>query len=733
MSLVAIPDLGLSYEKADSFFYVNKDQKGLQPIKVDLPAQPAWHLIDGYGLPPELQIFPYQEVPEKLLILMGKKKKVPTKTGFREVDYTIDDCHAELNKNRLYYSAEIRWIEQQWHRVLYGYWVYINGKATYIDGWHYFYVNFWFVDGKRKDGRPYYRDRDRRWFLFARFCYVDSFCYGFNYPKHRREGATYRCECINFFLALTNRNKMTGIQSMTDEKAQEAFEIHLLEPVKRLPFFFRPSTTTGDDDKTKMIMNRPRARGLAKKTNEIGSRITQKMAKPSAYDSRKLIFWHGDEVAKQSEVSPTDVVKRWQIVKQTLAQGSYIHGLAIHTSTVGEFSKGGGAEFKRICDSSHYEQRGANNQTASGLYNLFLGADDGLDGFVDVYGNSIIEDPATPVLNNEGDLVKIGARNFILNNRKAMKSVGDEEGYGEYIRLFPLYYIECFRKGNKDSGLPLTIINDRLDLVTFDPKTIRGNFDWVGKRFASKVRFIPRVDGLFHVSWLFPDHMQSDMYYDAENKFWRPREPGFTFGGFDSGKFEKTKSRRKSKAAGAIFWKKDHRFDHERKLPSFCLSNKFVCTYEEEYTDSDLWCEQMLMMLIFYNAWGYPEMDAGHFAKFVIDHGFDGYLMYSLDIKSGKFDPNPGESARRASKQELFRLVNNYFQNYGMYENHADILHQAANIEGIDDLTNYDLFAACGYAKKASEVEHHKHLHIMQVTGQAPMDDSDLVSADGYC
>jgi len=39
-----------------------------------------------------------------------------------------------------------------------------------IDGWHYFYCEWWNIDA----GLPKYRDRDRKFFLFARKIYTET-------------------------------------------------------------------------------------------------------------------------------------------------------------------------------------------------------------------------------------------------------------------------------------------------------------------------------------------------------------------------------------------------------------------------------------------------------------------------------------------------------------------------------------------------------------------------------
>ncbi|MBE3086021.1 MAG: hypothetical protein IMZ64_07375 [Bacteroidetes bacterium] len=300
------------YKEPDKYLWVNLDDKDLTPIRIDLPQPPAYHLIDGFGLPPKEQYWKVPELPRRLKEL---QKNVET----------IDDIWEALETNQIVYEDEIKFIEKQWEYRLNGYWFFNNGKPTYIDGWNYFYIAWWHLD----TGLPKYRARDRKFFLFARYIlndrqtfktidekgrailndgtgYYDMIDaggrvhYGFNYPKHRREGATYKAECINYEIISRSIGAWGGIQSMNEVQGRKCFLKHLVGPWKKLPFFFKPNYEGSTSPKTELSFSPPAQRLSSKgslATSKIGleSMINFDNAEPAAYDGDKLYFHHDDD------------------------------------------------------------------------------------------------------------------------------------------------------------------------------------------------------------------------------------------------------------------------------------------------------------------------------------------------------------------------------------------------------------------------------------------------------
>jgi len=372
------------YTNEDRSLIVNENDRELSPIEIPLPKAPAVELIQNYGLKADDQVFTREKIPDKVLELNER---------FNEGQFSLDELWAYIDANQRKFKEEIAFIADQVNKRLYGMWVYIDGKPTYLNGWNFFYLNYWPLD----NGLPEYRDRDRKFFHFAKFCYDDPYCFGFNYPKHRREGATSKASCIHFCVVTQQFRVNGGIQSMTDDHAEVVFQTHVVEPWRTLPFYFKPTWDGSNDPKTKLSFKAPAKNvsvtgRIPTTANDLRSQITFKEASPKAFDTWKLHFWHGDEAGKGKNI---DAYERWQVVRQCLAQGNglRIHGMGIHTSTVGEMDKGGGRNFLRICQHSMFHQRNKNNQTTTGLYNFFIPAYEGLEGFIGKFGESVIDAP----------------------------------------------------------------------------------------------------------------------------------------------------------------------------------------------------------------------------------------------------------------------------------------------------------------------------------------------------
>lgn len=698
------PHILSQYEDADEFIWVNDNDKDLTRIKIDLPTPPEPHLIDNWGLPSDAQKWHPPKLPRRLKELQSRYE-------------TIDETWEELEAHPDIYEEEIEFIKREWHRRLYGYWFYNNGKPTYIDGWHYFYCGWWNIDF----GLPKYRDRDRRFFLFARKIYTETkypkcdkegnaifdkngecewietgkrLFYGFNYPKHRREGATYKAECINYEIISRTIGAWGGIQSMNDVQARKCFLKHLVSPWKKLPFFFKPNYEGSTSPKTELSFSPPAVRLSSKgslSTAELGleSKIDYEMADPSAYDGDKLYFHHDDEVGKLKKgLSCWD---RHTVVKECLAVGGDIIGFTIKTSTVGEMEKGGGKVFKHQCKMSDYYKRNPNGQTISGLANLFIPGDDGLEGFIDEYGMSIV---GVPNKRQKAYIGRdIGAREYILNKRKGLNDAGDQEGLSEQIRLYPIRFSECFRTAVKSSGFNMNKLETYIDDLEFSKQDIAvGDFVWKDNIKDSRVIFVPKKNGKFRVSHQLNPDESNRRIWDNITGEWTPGNTHWGVAGGDPFKFNKTEGNRKSMGAGAVLRK------GKIKDGDFSMKRKFVCTYLYRPFDKNVYAEDMLMMCVYYGVQMFPEINVPLLWDYFMERGYGGYLLYKVDPKSFEFSKTPGGQTNEKIKQDIFTEWMTWIENEADEETHKEILEECRDIDGPEDMTNYDLFTAGGYA-----------------------------------
>ena len=140
-----------------------------------------------------------------------------------------------------------------------------------------------------------------------------------------------------------------------------------------------------------------------------------------------------DEAGKWEK--PTDIRDAWRIQRTCLIVGRKIVGKALVGSTVNPMDKGG-KEYKDLWADSNPSERNANGRTRSGLYRLFIPSFESLEGFFDVFGGPVVEDPEAPVDGLDGEQVYIGARSYLKNERDSLKH--DPSELNEVTRQFHL-------------------------------------------------------------------------------------------------------------------------------------------------------------------------------------------------------------------------------------------------------------------------------------------------------
>jgi len=775
-------DVVKKYVKEDSFFLANEYDPDLMTIKIALPSLVDWYAqflgytptweeaityVDGYGLDPKDQFFKYTEKPERIRKIADI---IRVKKGAKKKDaITNDEIYVELDNNRTHYKKEIEFIKKEIKRRYHGYWFFNNGKPTYIDGWHYFYLNEFDITNNARpvDGLPDYRDSDRRMALFTRYCYTtkqswhkykviyrdngnlreayfntigsaENFAkekyaavvegdieghegffvernyrtvYGKATPKRRRRGATSLDACIAYLIVTEQKKRQGGLQSFNEEAAKnDVFADKLIRPWKKLPFYHKPTHDGTSNPKTELKFTYPaeRTQQIANaKTDAHDGWIMPRSATERAFDGNKLYVILRDEGGK-IDGYPYDLNEWWSVHKKCLAQaGAGIHGLALIPSTVGEMDNGGGKEYARLLMNSKWEERDGNGHTVSGLVTYMEAAYDGLDGYIDKYGMSIIDDPILPVETNNGTFVSIGAKTFLTNTRKALEQSGDMKALISEIRDYPWTLREALTKGGKDSGFDMKILRARYAELEYGRKdiTYRANLEWRGE-FGSEVEVVECPDGKFVFSRV-PDakHPKKPVYnydasYDGEDGYYMPDplSPNKFIIGVDPFAFneEDVAGRKKSNGGIAVFYHRDMDYDTEDKPKEEWISGKFVCTYSNRVEDKDEFVEDVLKLAILYNSFVYPEMNVPVVSDKFKEWGYRGYLLHDTD-EFGQIKTMAGRKTTPEVKENIFSDYMNYIRNYGKYENHKHLIKECIDIGEPSEMTNYDLFTAGGY------------------------------------
>ena len=565
-------------------------------LVIVLPKRPAKNKILFHDLPREEQYWRRMEMPKELHRIKSMDEWMEAPKEFR-------------NRFRPY-------VEEEYRRRRDGVWFYNCGVPTYITGRHYMALQWTRFD----IGYPNYLEFQRKIFVHMAACEVDPRCIGQLYTKCRRSGYTNICSAVLLDEATQVKDKLLGIQSKTGKDAQEnIFMKKVVQMFRHYPFFFKPIQDGTTNPRMELAFREPSKRitknnKTTKTGDALNSIINWKNTTNNAYDGEKLHMLYLDEAGKWEK--PIDIREAWRIERTCLIVGRRIVGTAMVGSTVNPMDKGG-AEYKELWQDSNVDQRNANGRTRSGLYRLFIPAYDALEGFFDIYGRAVVEDPEEPVVGIDGEYIEFGAKTFLKNERDSLKN--DASELNEVVRQFPFTEDEAFRDSVDGSLFNVGQIYEQVEYNDdlFPNPVVRGNFIWKENKKDEEVVFSPDPKGRFYVSWLPP--VESRNVKRRENSKLVPPYPSFGCGGVDSYDLDATLDGRGSK--GALHMYNKFTMDDDRP------NNMFVVEYASRPPLAKIFYEDVLMCAFFY---GYPiliENNKYGIARYFEDRGYDGYLM----------------------------------------------------------------------------------------------------------
>ena len=648
--------------------------------------------------PPKKEIL-FSEEPRKMQ--MWRRLDVPQElSSIRSMDEWYEKP-AEFRKKFLPY------IEREFDRRRNGVWFYNNGEPTYITGRHYMLLQWTKLD----IGHPYYFAFQRRIYLHMAACEADPRCIGQLYTKCRRSGYTNICSAVLVDEATQVKDKLLGIQSKTGKDAQEnIFMKKTVSMFKSYPFFFKPIQDGTTNPRMELAFREPSKRitknnKTSTKGDALNTVINWKNTTNNAYDGEKLHLLYLDEAGKWEK--PADIREAWRIERTCLIVGRKIVGKALVGSTVNPMDKGG-EEFRELWDDSDPTERNANGRTKSGLYGLFIPAYDALEGFFDQYGNCVAEDPEEPVMGIDGEMIDIGSKTYLKNERNALKNNPKE--MNEIVRQFPWSIDEAFRDSIEGSVFNVGKIYQQIDHNNnlYPDPVVQGNFIW--KEKDKEVVFSPDPHGRFRVSW-HPEPKHRNKYIEDRGGKKSPANTHVGVGGVDSYDLDQTVDGRGSKGAMHLY----------NKFNMQAPSNMFVLEYASRPDLAAIFYEDVLMAAFYY---GYPlliENNKYGIARYFEQRGYDNYLMdrpQHLSSSSNKVKVKtkgvPSNSVDMI--QSHAQSIEHYIHNYVGIKPETDMfgnMYFNRTLEDwiaykIDKRTKYDLTISSGLALLAAQKEKKK-------------------------
>jgi len=612
------------------------------------------------------------------------------------------------------------YIDEEFKRRDEGFWFNNNGKATYITGTHYMYLQWSKIDV----GAPDFREANRLFYIFWEACKADKRCYGMCYLKNRRSGFSFMSSAETVNQATISSDARFGILSKTGADAKKMFTDKVVPISINYPFFFSPIQDGMDRPKSELAYRVPASKFTRKKitTNEkledlegLDTTIDWKNTGDNSYDGEKLKLLVHDESGKWER--PDNILNNWRVTKTCLRLGSRIIGKCMMGSTSNSLDKGG-ENFKKLYNASDVTKRNRNGQTASGLYSLFIPMEWNYEGFIDEHGSPVFNTPDHEVFDPHGELIDIGVIDSWQNEADGLKN--DQDALNEFYRQFPRTTEHAFRDETKNSIFNLVKIYEQIDYNEEMSRTLgitRGNFQWVNGVKDSQVIFYPDPKGRFKVSWVPPTNIQNKVVIKNGVK-WPGNEHMGAFG-CDSYDISGTVDGVGSK--GAL-----------HGLTKFSMedapANTFFLEYLARPQTAEIFFEDVLMALVFYGMPLLAENNKPRLLYYLRRRGYRGFSMNRPDKIWNKLStaekevggiPNSSEDIKQAHAAAIEMYIQSHvgMAQDGTFGNcyFNELLNDWAKFD-INKRTKHDASISSGLAIMANN----RHLYRPNAPTQKP-------------
>jgi hypothetical protein len=567
-----------------------------------------------------------------------------------------------MRRDNVFKNQWIDYIEQEFDRRELGHWFMNNNKPTYITGTHYMYLQWSKID----IGLPDFRESNRIFYIYWEACKADNRCYGMCYLKNRRSGFSFMSSGETSNIGTISKDSRLGILSKTGSDAKKMFTDKVVPIVRNYPFFFKPVQDGMDNPKTELSFRVPASKITKKSMNEekdlgitgLDTTIDWKNTADNSYDGEKLLLLVHDESGKWEK--PENILNNWRVTKTCLRLGSRIIGKCMMGSTSNALSKGGD-NFKKLFMDSDPRKRSSNGQTKSGLYSLFIPMEWNFEGYIDQYGWPVLEDPKTPILGIDGDMIENGVITYWNNEVDALKN--DPDALNEFYRQMPRTESHAFRDESKQSLYNLSKIYQQIDYndsLIKDRVLTKGNFHWKNGEKDTEVIWTPEASGKFTLSWIPPIGIRNNVIKDRNGR----RRPGNDYlGAFGCDPYDISGTVGGGGSNGALHGLTGFHMD------SNAPTNQFFLEYVTRTQTAEIFFEDVLMAICFYGMPILIENNKTRLLYYLKDRGYRAFSLNRPDkhiSKLSKFEsevggiPNSSEDVKQAHASGIGSYVEQY-------------------------------------------------------------------------
>lgn len=418
-------------------------------------------------------------------------------------------------------KGQIEWYEAEIERLHTGAWIMIYGEPIYFNKYAYFFHQ-WFM--LQEGIYPIFKDTSLEYFRFYQLCEDDDFTLGDCGIKGRRVGLSSMKASINLLIGLLEENTLQGIVSKTGTDAKEMY-LMVKNGLENLPEFLMPDLAKVAE--TELHIAKPRSRISTNNKTVSGdkgknNRINWLSTAENAYDGRRARNITIDEAAKWEEANVEICLAK---ISETLVIGASVIG---HVSVFSSVNRGdkGGNNFKNIwIGSNHLGKLDTVGQTETRLKRFFLEGYRGYFGYIDKYGNSVIENPTPEQTAYLAKLVdpttgkkacpnpKIGAKQYIQERRSLLSN--NPEKLSEWVRMYPFEWQEVFKDSNNMCHFNLNELNEQILEIELElegkNKSENGRVGVFKKNDSGEVYFVDSAKGMWYILE-FPEQYNKSVY-----------------------------------------------------------------------------------------------------------------------------------------------------------------------------------------------------------------------------
>lgn len=570
-------------------------------------------------------------LPSDFKIRRNKEKEV------QEIDpYYVDEYLEDTRK-------------KEWRRRLCGVWFYnynpIKKESVleYITGLHYLYITYWKFQGKLMD----FRIPDRDIFYVVAYDMEDDKCLGPNEITKRKNGKTARLGCWAYERVSRMNNHHAGLQSKSDEDAEEAFRKAIIHPWQKLPDFFRPRYDLMKGEEPTELRFYPTARRGARAELEdesieepLESFFDYKVSTESAYDGPEVHTYCSEEAGKTKK--PVSIKERQNVVRFCTEIDFELKGKHFYTSTVEpEKNEEENYEFQELTANSNPLERDENGFTGTGLYTYFLPAQKGM------YINK--EYAKYGYVDEEMNLL------FIANKIKALEEKNDTRGISSFKRKNPRNLKEAFSADGENALYNPELLNNQLDDISWgESLTEFGDLKWIEdspflikkvkqngeiEEVVNKLYWVENLNGKYEKvkGWLPKD---ANKVYE-NNGHYLPNNNFAIRIGCDPFKYDKTKDKRRSNCAAFAYQIKDD------LAPDDIYNDMFVLRYSRREESTRLSNEDILKMAWWCGCQVLFERNVNHWKEHFKQWNCSGFLTWMPEeVEPGIYTDGAGKSVQ---------------------------------------------------------------------------------------